>query len=629
MIALYIPKINISLSSSSVTIAKNWDIMLNNVQTKEKGTTLAQRMRKYSLLSHDSRTADWYVDSGATAHMTQNKQLISSEKPTIGKNIIVANNKTIPVVSTGTAKLSLSTGYDAVLNVDYVPELCVNLLSVREMTKNGNKVVFKENYCRIFDNKENLIATATAVNDLYRLNVRESKINSALIANNDYELWHRRLGHICNENLKKIKNTCSGVDFSNISKEQCVVRIKGKQTRASFKDSDTRAENLLDLVHSDVAGPFQVKSHSGCRFFVTFIDDFSRKITVIPIKHKSEVFEEFVKYKNLVENQCSRKIKTLRSDNGTEYTNNKFKEFLMKSGIVHQTSAPYTPEQNGVAERFNRTIVERVRCMLVDSGLSKSFWAEASVTAAYMLNRTPCGKESRCPEEIWSNKKQSLKHMRVFGCKAMVHVPKEKRQKLDVKSVECVMVGYCNASKAYRLFEPKSRKIIVSRDVVFIESRESKAHNSQLFFDLSDSNEVLNPGEEECDELSNFKDEPKVKAEDRSNDDARADSPKFESADSDSGTDENLLRRSKRIATIQGNRNFNFVAVDYVSKDPETLNDAISGENAEDWMLAVNEEMSSLRSNNTWVLTELPPGKKVIKSKWVFKTKQDASGEVV
>lgn len=132
--------------------------------------------------------------------------------------------------------------------------------------------------------------------------------------------------------------------------------------------------------------------------------------------------------------------------------NNSFSEHLRKYGIVHQKTCLYTPEQNGVAERMNRTVVERMRCMLFDSGLDGKYWAEAAVTATYLINRIPCRTNERCPEEIWSNKKPSLRHLRVFGYKDMVHVPKQKRSKLSKKSIECILIGYSSESKAYRLF---------------------------------------------------------------------------------------------------------------------------------------------------------------------------------
>ena len=241
------------------------------------------------------------------------------------------------------------------------------------------------------------------------------------MAKNDAQLWHRRFAHICDENLRKIKNE---YDFEfQMNLAQCEVCLQGKQVRNSFKENGHRANEVLELVHSDVMGPFRTKSFSGARFIVIIVDDYSRKVFLSPIKNKSDFFEEFKKFKATAENHCSNKIKIFRTDNGTEYTSNAFQKFLNGCGIIHQKTAPYTSEQNGVSERLNRTIIDRVRCMLIDSGLEEKFWAEAAKTASYLLNRTPCRNNTICPEELWSGRKPSLKHIRVFGCKAFVHIP--------------------------------------------------------------------------------------------------------------------------------------------------------------------------------------------------------------
>lgn len=151
------------------------------------------------------------------------------------------------------------------------------------------------------------------------------------------------------------------------------------------------------------------------------------------IKHKSEVTERFVEFKAMIENQTSRKIKILlRTDNGKECVNNELKSVLEKNGIRHQTTVAYIPQQNELAKRTNRTIVERARIMLLDAGLSKRFWAEATLTAVYLINRSPSKKlHEKTPEEIWRKRKPDLRHLNVFGCVAMVLIPKVKRDKWE------------------------------------------------------------------------------------------------------------------------------------------------------------------------------------------------------
>lgn len=262
----------------------------------------------------------------------------------------------------------------------------------------------------------------------------------------------------------------NGIDTTNKTIGQCTVCVKGKQTRNSFKSVGTRAKNVLDLIHSDVCGPMSQTSLGGANYFVLFVDDFSRKTFLYPMKTKSEVVDKFIEFKNRVECETGRKIRKFRSDIGGEYICGRLKAYFKQHGIQHQTTTPYTPEQNGLAERMNRTIVEKARCMLFDSDLSKQFWAEAVSTAAYIVNRLPCGNDMDVtPEEAWTGRKPDVKAFRIFGSKAMVHIPKQCRKKLDSKSKECTMVGYSENSKAYRLYDPEQRKIIVSRDVVFFE----------------------------------------------------------------------------------------------------------------------------------------------------------------
>lgn len=307
--------------------------------------------------------------------------------------------------------------------------------------------------------------------------------------------WHRRLGHISFNKMKLIKEI--NCEVSN-AKCECIVCIKGKQTRKPFGGKGRKAEESLQLIHSDVVGPMLVESLSGYKYFVTFIDDYSRKLFTFPMKMKSEVFDLFVKFKTLAENQTEKKLKIIRSDNDGEYVNNKFDNFCKENGIIHQLTVPYTPQLNGVAERMNRTIIERIRCMLIDANLHKNFWAEALNTATFILNLIPRdGKDS--PNKLWNNEIHNLESLRVFGCKAMVHVPDEKRKKLDNKSIECIFLGYENNMKGYRFYDVKKEKVIISRDVIFLEDEKlTNIEHENVFIvnntenDFSEKSENIN-----------------------------------------------------------------------------------------------------------------------------------------
>ena len=169
-----------------------------------------------------------------------------------------------------------------------------------------------------------------------------------------------------------------------------------------------------------------VVSMGGAQYFVTFIDDFSQKVWVYSLKRKDQVLSVFQRFVTLVETQTDKKVKCLRSDNGGEYVSKAFQDFCDAKGIKREFTAPYNPPQNGVAERMNRTIQEKIRSMLSNASLPNGFWAEALATAIHLINRSPNKKlESKVAEEVWSGKPPLYKHLRVFGCEAFCHIPKE------------------------------------------------------------------------------------------------------------------------------------------------------------------------------------------------------------
>jgi transposase InsO family protein len=188
------------------------------------------------------------------------------------------------------------------------------------------------------------------------------------------------------------------------------------------------------------------------------------------LKTKDESFDTFKRFKALVEKQRGCKIKCLRNDRGGEFCSKSFQNYCDMNGIKRQLPIAYTPQQNRVAERKNRTVVEMARSMLQTKGLSNSFWGDAVATSVYILNRCPTSAlDMMTPYKAWYEKNPNVNHFRVFGCVAYVHIVDQKRQKLDPKSESCIFVGYSEQSKAYRLYNPLTNSIFVSRDVIFDE----------------------------------------------------------------------------------------------------------------------------------------------------------------
>ncbi len=194
--------------------------------------------------------------------------------------------------------------------------------------------------------------------------------------------------------------------------------------------------------------------------------------TVKPLAHKSDVpaaVKETIKY---LSNQSGCKLKAVRTDNGGEYVNHELVHFFRSHGIQHQTTIPYNPEQNGKAERLNRTLLEKVRAMLIEADLPKRLWAEAANTASYLRNRTPTAGRSSTPWELFYGKKPGVSHLRVFGATAHMHIPEHQRDKLDSRSIRGIMVGYGSVQKGWRILLPDGT-VKVSRDVVFDELHPS------------------------------------------------------------------------------------------------------------------------------------------------------------
>ena len=203
--------------------------------------------------------------------------------------------------------------------------------------------------------------------------------NHCLMVNekNAFEVWHKRLGHISAKRLLNISNNDLVIGMPKLNRNSilpvCEPCCKAKLTRNVMPVMNPTCENMLDLVHTDVWGPSQVPSIGGSWYFVTFIDDFSRMTWIFFLRNKSCIFEKFVEFKNMVENQFNRKIKVLRSDGGGEYLSNEFNNFLRSTGIIRQITHRYTPQMNGVAERKNRHILETAKAMLFEANLSKRF----------------------------------------------------------------------------------------------------------------------------------------------------------------------------------------------------------------------------------------------------------------
>ena len=422
-----------------------------------------------------------------------------------------------------------------------------------------------------------------------------------------YDLWHARLGR---QGKNYINNVLKNHNINFSAKDYfCEGCIFGKQTRFSFEESIKRATNIGDLVHSDVCGPMEVESVGGSKFFVIFKDDYSKYRVIYPISSKSTVIEKFKDFCAKLKKETGKSVVRLRTDNGTEYVNKFFSDFMNCNNIINETSVPYTPEQNGRAEREMRTIVEMARTMIHSKNLNVNLWAEAVNTAVYIINRTYINDNNgKSPYEIWFNEVPDISYFLVFGSYVYCHVPKVKRQKWDSKSRKGIFVGYGEYTKGYRVFFPDTFKVEIHRDVIF--SNELKKNDKEEI-DSMQEDFVRFSNIKECEQQIVNRGESltgtDVSVNDSMNDSVGEIFNSFTTDDSDETTvpinSEEIIRRSGYNLRSKDKINC-FICV-AVCEEPKTFADAISSRNSKDWKLAINDEFDSLVLNKTWYLVSM------------------------
>ncbi|CAK9829622.1 Retrovirus-related Pol polyprotein from transposon TNT 1-94 [Anthophora retusa] len=334
-----------------------------------------------------SRDKKWCLDSGCTSHLCNDANRFQTIKRANHSLLNLASNATTAVDGRGTVEIVTRVG-GTTRNINleetlYIPDLRSNLLSVAKITDRDLDVVFNKYGARVLDKHGNIILKANRIDGLYCVQDEKTDECGAISSPdddtgpcNDLETWHRRLGHTNVDDIRKAKHRqmIRGLEKYKLSGNMiCKICTQGKMTRAPFSNKSKRKTMPLEIIHSDICGPMRTESNGGTLYFVTFIDDASRWCEVRFLRRKSEAFAAFREVKKMLENFSGRKIKYLQSDNGREYVNEQFDDFLKENGIQPRLTVPRNPEQNGLAERKNRTLVEMARCLLIQSGCHHHF----------------------------------------------------------------------------------------------------------------------------------------------------------------------------------------------------------------------------------------------------------------
>ena len=586
----------------------------------------------------------WVVDSGASNHMSNKlTNLYNFRHCSSSTFVSVADGKDVPVQGKGKTKLVSKTIESEVL---YVPSFPVQLLSVQQLTSTLNCDVLFTSDKVLFQDRitKKTIGEGFQLHGLFYFSSDDrlcKGFQASFSSTNKHSLWHQRLGHPSESVFNKIHPSLpKGTDG-------CDICHYSKSTRLPFNLSLSKSSEMFELVHSDVWGPFSL-SIDGFKYFVTFIDDFSKVTWVYLLKSKSEVFECFKDFHRLVITHFSAHIKTLRTDNGTEYTSHNMKNYLISHGIVHQTSCVNTPQQNGVAERKNRDLLEKTRAIMMQMNVPKHFWSYGVLTATYLINRLPSRVlDFLCPLEVLQQKKPDLSHLKVFGCTCFVHLSAtQRRDKLDPRAVKCVFLGYSQTQKGYRCYDTTAKRLFVSRDVQFVETSP--------IFENSNQGEILSdfvPLPEVAANIEQQSIAPTIQHPTEASVESTINQVVQESAPNiDISEQTTLPRRNpprerhppakfrdyiaaavryppEKFLSYQNLSTSHLAYLTAISSvhEPKNFHEANSQPM---WRKSMDDELKALEETNTWNIVHLPPGKHVVGCRWVYRFKFNPDGSI-
>ena len=430
------------------------------------------------------------VDTGATSHivtdMKKFRNFDESFEPR--KHVLeLANGVRASGIALkrGAAKVWLrdNKGRDVETTLEgalYVPSFPQDIFSVNAATSKGATVIFKKGQNKLIHQSGTTFNIKVHDRLFYLSTVDEIANVDEYHGCFDIKTWHEILGHCNYEDVLKLQNVAEGMEIKgkvDLSKLSCDVCIKGKFAQSRNREPDPRAKAALDLVHTDLAGPIDPTAKDGFKYTLAFTDDYSGATFVYFLKSKSDTVKATEKF--IADVSPHGRIKCIRSDNGTEYTSGQFQSLLSKNAIRHETSAPYSPHQNGTAERNWRTLFEMARCMLIESNLPKELWTYAVMTASIIRNRCFNKRLGQTPYYMLTGKTPNLSKMRTFGSPCYTY--KQDKKKLDSRCEEGIFVGYDKYSPAYLVFYPDTGKVVKNRLVKFMQKSviESQTQTEQ------------------------------------------------------------------------------------------------------------------------------------------------------
>ena len=590
---------------------------------------------------------NWYMDTGASSHMTSEKGTLSSYVNSSNNHhrIVVGNGHLIPIHGYGHTTFAPPHPPLTLKNVLHAPHLIKNLISVRKFTTdNSVSIEFDPlGFCVKDLRTGTQIMRCNSLGDLYPLSSTRSTTSpshSAFTVSSS-DLWHSRLGHPGAPVLRSLYSKHS-IPCNSFKQSFCSSCPLGKQIKMPFFDSMSHTVSPFDIVHSDLwTSP--VASSNGHRYYVLFLDDYSKFLWTFPISNKSDVFRIFTIFHRFVQTQFHKHIKTIQCDNGKEFDNSQFHSFAQNHGIQFRFSCPYTSSQNGKAERHIRSINNVVRTLLTYASIPSSFWHHALAATTYLINILPSKVlDSYSPTHVLYHKAPTYTHLRVFGCLCFPLFPSSTIHKLQARSTPCVFLGYPSDHRGYKCYDISSRKIFVARHVVFDEAKFpfSQVHkpvpNTYSFLDTPVDPFLLHqistaapsrPPSPAVHSASPGSVGPQPAASPTASPIPMAQPGPTNAAPSPASTPPppQLPPTRHRIPNpkFYGPDYVNLASFQDISPLPRNPLSALSDPN---WKNAMIDEFTALIDNKTWELVPKPANANIIRSMWIFRHKKNSDG---
>jgi transposase InsO family protein len=388
----------------------------------------------------------------------------------------------------GLGKIAISPDH-SISNVFLVDSLDYNLLSVSELCKMGYNCLFTDVCVTVFRRSDDSIAFNGVLDgQLYLVDFddNQAELDTCLIAKTNMGwLWHRRIAHVGMKNLHKLLKGEHILGLTNVHFEKgmiCSACQAGKQVGVHHPHKNIMTTDMPhELLYMDLFGPIAYISISGSKYCLVIVDDYSRFTWVFVLQEKSQTQETLKRFLRRAQNEFGLRIKKIRSDNGTEFKNSQIEGFLEEEGIKHEVSSPYTPQQNGVVERKNRTLLDMARIMLDEYKTPDRFWVEAINTACYSIHRLYLHRIlKKTSYELLTSKKPNVSYFRVFGSKCYILIKRGRSSKFAPKAVKGFLLGYDSNTRAYRVFNKSTGLVEVSCDIMFDETNGSQVEQVDL-----------------------------------------------------------------------------------------------------------------------------------------------------